>query len=330
MHESFRAFMAGLIDYAGLFPPTALDPDRAIRNYARYRAGRDAWILGRFITSARGLADLAPYHDELFAAEGEPYRFSVLAGFGDDEEEALAALEVDARAMAAFRERHGARVRIDAIETKLPEEAEALGSPGGVAEYLRRFAAPLERGGNPVPDVWVEVPAPRRWLVSARAAIEGIGKIAGEGGPRFGFKLRCGGGDLSAFPGTGTAAFAIAACRDGAVPMKWTAGLHHPVRRRDAGLEVMSHGFLNMFGAAILARAHSWTPEKIEACLADEEPGHFTFDGDSFSWKKDSVPAAEIARARGEFATGYGSCSFDEPREDLAALGWMEPVDDTT
>lgn len=327
MYESFRAFMAGLIDYAGLFPPAALDLDPAIRKYARHRAGRDAWMLGRFIVPAGRLAELAPYHDDLFASGGGPFRFSVLAGFGGDEEETAASLERDAEAMAAFRGRHGDAVRIEAVETKLPEDAERLGSPEGTAAYLRRLAVTLGGAAEGRLDVWVEVPAPRRWLVSARAAIEGIAKLGGDG-PRFGFKLRCGGADPSAFPGTGTAAFAIAACRDSGVPMKWTAGLHRPIRRRDASLDVMGHGFLNVFGAAILARATGWTPEKIEACLADEESAHFTFDGDAFSWKNDSVRAAEIARSREEFATGYGSCSFDEPREGLASLGWMDPVAD--
>ena len=47
-----RAFLAGLIDYAGLFPPAALPLGPALAEYARHRAGPDAWMLGRFIVPA--------------------------------------------------------------------------------------------------------------------------------------------------------------------------------------------------------------------------------------------------------------------------------------
>jgi hypothetical protein len=54
-----RDFLAGAIDYAGLFPPAALDMRTAIRNYASYRAGDDASLLGRFVAPAARLGELA-------------------------------------------------------------------------------------------------------------------------------------------------------------------------------------------------------------------------------------------------------------------------------
>jgi hypothetical protein len=44
-----------LIDYAGLFPPAALPMADAVRNYAAYRAGEHAWMLGRFIVPAENV-----------------------------------------------------------------------------------------------------------------------------------------------------------------------------------------------------------------------------------------------------------------------------------
>ena len=52
MTKSVRALLAGLIDYAGLFPPAALSMQDAVRNYARYREGAHAWALGRFVVPA--------------------------------------------------------------------------------------------------------------------------------------------------------------------------------------------------------------------------------------------------------------------------------------
>jgi hypothetical protein len=50
--RSLQALLANLIDYAGLFPPAALPMQQALANYARYRAGEHAWMLGRFVGPA--------------------------------------------------------------------------------------------------------------------------------------------------------------------------------------------------------------------------------------------------------------------------------------
>ena len=49
MTPSVRALMAGLIDYAGMFPPAALDLNQAVANYQSYSVGQFHWILGRFV-----------------------------------------------------------------------------------------------------------------------------------------------------------------------------------------------------------------------------------------------------------------------------------------
>jgi hypothetical protein len=37
--SSLRAFLAGIIDYAGLFPPAALEMSSAVHAYAEHRSG---------------------------------------------------------------------------------------------------------------------------------------------------------------------------------------------------------------------------------------------------------------------------------------------------
>lgn len=58
MTEAIRTLLDGLIDYAGLFPPAALDMAAAAWNYAAYRSGPHAWALGRFIVPAARLAEV--------------------------------------------------------------------------------------------------------------------------------------------------------------------------------------------------------------------------------------------------------------------------------
>jgi hypothetical protein len=50
--RSLRILLESLVDYAGLFPPAALPMGKAVENYARYREGDYAWMLGRFIVQA--------------------------------------------------------------------------------------------------------------------------------------------------------------------------------------------------------------------------------------------------------------------------------------
>ena len=80
--SAIRLLLRNSIDYAGLFPPAGLDMGAAVENYPRYRAGRSAWALGRFILPASRLAQFeaaAAGHSSGTPA-GQPWLLSVLAG----------------------------------------------------------------------------------------------------------------------------------------------------------------------------------------------------------------------------------------------------------
>ena len=77
MISSFNAFMAGIVDYAGLFPPADLSLDTSMQKYSAYRQSEDSWMLSKFIIPAGRLAELKPYREILFE-EGDPFEFSVL------------------------------------------------------------------------------------------------------------------------------------------------------------------------------------------------------------------------------------------------------------
>ena len=106
---SVRAFFAGIIDYAGLFPPAKLPLDRAIGNYAKYRAGRDAWMLGRFIIPAARLGELDAFA-HLFSS-GPPLPALRPRPRRRHGRSFWAGIDADREAVAAFRCRHGAAVR---------------------------------------------------------------------------------------------------------------------------------------------------------------------------------------------------------------------------
>jgi hypothetical protein len=57
--------------------------------------------------------------------------------------------------------------------------------------------------------------------------------------------------------------------------------------------------------------------------LEDEESAVFGFDDRGFRWREWEIATASI-NARRQLITSLGSCSFEEPRDDLRALGLFE------
>ena len=45
------------------------------------------------------------------------------------------------------------------------------------------------------------------------------------------------------------------------------------------------HGFLNVFGAAVLAADHEWDEKQTAAMLDDEDAKSFQFENEIFSWR---------------------------------------------
>jgi hypothetical protein len=307
---SVRAFLGGIVDYAGLFPPAKLPLDEAIRNYAEYRAGPDAWMLGRFVIPATRLAELEP-HATLFG-QGSPWVFSVLGRGGNTLAEFVTGLEADVVDVAAFRERHSERVIVDAMELRLPPLEKASWN----------FSDELNATGAHVvsPFPWHITPFFERPLgADGQSSIVSAIHFADDMRPG-GFKLRCGGLDSSAVPSPEQVALAIAYAADCDVPIKFTAGLHHSLRHFDRGIEAKMHGFLNVFGAGVLTHALELGEDNLREIIEDEDPAGFAFDEQSFGWKQYRATVDQINAAR-QFVISFGSCSFDEPRADLRAMG---------
>jgi hypothetical protein len=294
---SVRAFFASIIDYAGLFPPAKLPLADAIRSYADYCAGPDAWMLGRFVMPAVRLGELDP-HIHLFSPRS-PLRLSVLGRGGETSEAFRAGIVADLEDVYALRDRHGADVVVDAYEVNLPSiviqdlAAEGLQWPAGMSAFCE--ASP--DGGAP--------------------------SLSAVGDTGAGFKLRCGGLDAAAFPDPARVAHVIEACRDNELSLKFTAGLHHPIRHLDGDLDTNMHGFLNVFGAGVLAHALDLDEHQVREIIEDEATASFGFDEQGFGWKQYRATTDEVIAARRDFVVSFGSCSFDEPRADLRAMGLL-------
>jgi len=324
MKKSFRAFMSGIIDYAGLFPPAGLSLDTSIRNYAAYRKSDEAWMLSRFIIPAGRLKDLEAYGDELLK-EGEPYRFSVL-GSGTD---TLADFEEEIKGVfdscSEFKKMHGERVVSDLVEIKLPKEAVLGGDSGLIREALAMTTEAADAANGTPQTVFFEGFYEESWKKDIDTVLKALSgyheKDAGEAGIlQAGFKLRCGGTEAHMFPEVEKVAYSINACREHNLALKCTAGLHHPVRHYNDSVQTKMHGFFNVFGGALLAYVHDLNNEELEEILQEEDPDQFSFSDESFYWKDLSVSAEDITELREVAVTSFGSCSFEEPLEDLQKL----------
>jgi len=106
------------------------------------------------------------------------------------------------------------------------------------------------------------------------------------------------------------------------LPIKFTAGLHHPIRQFRDEVKTKMHGFLNVLGAAALAAEHRWNAQQAAIMLEDENAASFSFGEDCFAWREWKIDTERLQYRR-RFVVSFGSCSFDEPREDLRALGLL-------
>ncbi|HEU4565909.1 MAG TPA: hypothetical protein VFS05_14715 [Gemmatimonadaceae bacterium] len=297
MLRSVRTLMAGLIDYAGLFPPAGLGMAEAVANYAAYRAGPRAWALGRFVVPAARLDELAreaaPHLPDDGGAADDVWRLSALC----------AEPPHDVRRIADFNERHAGRAVVDVVELRAaaPDRVAWAASllPRGLTAY---YEIPL--AGDPRP------------LVAA------IGAAGGRA------KARTGGVTEDAFPPAARLARFMQACVESGVPFKATAGLHHAVRGpyrltyEPGSACTPMFGFLNVWVAAALLRAGG-SPADAARALEETAPDEFRFDDGGVTWRGTRIDDARLADVRERVAIAFGSCSFTEPVEEMEALGLL-------
>src|SRR5690606_18447116 len=138
-------------------------------------------------------------------------------------------------------------------------------------------------------------------------------------------KIRTGGVTADAFPDAAQVARFLAACVRLGVPFKATAGLHHPIRAAypltyapDAPRGTM-FGYLNVFLAAALLHGGGSEADATEL-LEETRLGAFSFSDHGVSWDGYRFTLDDLAESR-RLALGVGSCSFDEPLDDLVTAG---------
>jgi len=335
MKESLRAFMHGLIDYAGLFPPANLPLNEAIDDYIKHLKGENSWMLGKFIIPISKLDDLDVFVT-LFDDIGG-LKLAVLGSGGNSDDEYLNNLGKDITKINGYRKKHDGKVKIEVYECKLASNSPTEETMKNATDLLNENNLSHYHEFPKLPDVGINYSTEQdesSWDKIVLPTVKMISSFDGAG-----IKLRCGGIVKEAFPSVEQVAAMIQTCALSGISMKCTAGLHHPIRHFADEYDSYMHGFINAFGAGVFTSKFP-NPENSKekyrmfillSHMTDEQDGkNFKFTDEKMIWKvgddRDTVfefDNENIKDCRKKRMISYGSCSFQEPIDDLKQLGWM-------
>src|SRR5438477_779651 len=300
---TLRALLEHSIDYAGMFPPCSLELEPALGNQARYVRSDDSWMLnafvlpvGQFESARQFLSQFEPIHPLRISALGP--KTENAAAFGE-------ALVETYEGIQMLSKHNVDLVSISQLEMFLPGDVDL-----SLLQEARSILGSL-------PAFW-EAPAERAERTIALLAEQNSNADY----PTFGYKMRTGGVTADAFPASAQIASALVVPATHQVPIKFTAGLHHPLRQYREEVQTKMHGFLNVLGAAVLAAEPRWDANQTAIMLDDENPDSFLFTDDFFARREWRIDTNRLQYRR-RIVASLGSCSFDEPRDDLRALNLL-------
>jgi hypothetical protein len=299
---SLRTLLNQAVDYAGMFPPCSLALEPALQNQANYVRSPDAWMLGAFVlpveqfeAARQFLSQFDPLH---------PLRVAALGLKTTNADAFLDALDTADASIRSFSSNVDL-VAISHLEMLLPPDVDLA-----LLQEARSIVGDL-------PVFWEAAPERAEQTIALLAEYNSDADVA-----TFGYKLRTGGVTADAFPTSAQLAAALVTPATHQLPIKFTAGLHHPVRQFREEVKTKMHGFLNVLGAAVLAAEHRWDTHQTSLMLEDENPRSIAFTHDFFAWREWKIDIERLEYRR-KFVRSFGSCSFDEPREDLRALNLL-------
>jgi hypothetical protein len=263
-----------------------------MQNYAHYHKGIHRWLLGSFVLP---LAQWDTFVNLLPALPVDPPQPWSLSLIGSQDWQAAIA-----------------HVQAHAPSDALPIQIKALEFPPLASESLEQILPQLPAGI----DIFVELPLQGDWQ-PCLPLLQRSGVMA---------KLRTGGLTPAAIPTAPQLAEILIALAEAQIPFKATAGLHHPLPgnhsldQQPHSPTAQLHGFLNLAVLAALLYWRKLTLSEALDLLNTTTLQDFRFQPDGLGWKDQFLTLEQITEARQQFWRSFGSCSFDEPVNDLKAL----------
>lgn len=314
-NSTIKTLFNQIIDYAGMFPPAKLPMADAVENYLTYIDSNDNWMMSRLILPLGRINDLP---DMITGKTDKEILVSVLGSRSEDLEGFLESIETVKNKSAHFNQMNSGKSKIDSTEIFFPADAiqaifsDTENSKSRLIAILNEvednyeffFEIPWQNGNQ---DLFNQI---AEFLTSLENQFENVS---------LNLKLRTGGVTKDDFPSPAILAEFIHACAINGVKWKATAGLHHPIRsfRDEVGTEM--HGFLNLLAASIAAD-NGEDVSVLISILNSTDPSEFKLDDEILVYPGGEAGIKKVSSIREKGFLSFGSCSFDEPREDLRDL----------
>jgi hypothetical protein len=282
---AIEALLDGLIDYAGMYPPSGLDLPVALRNYESYSRSGYKYALGRLIIDAKRI-------DELRHLKGDGFRkipLSAIAPTNTDWDSLLRLID--------------AGVRIETVEAK-PEDPSQIECiirrlPPGVAVY---FEVPSNCQSPTLIDAIC--------ASGARAKLR-MGGVIESAFPSSESTVKM----IQSFSERHLMFKATAGLHH---PLR----SRHPLTYNSDSQLAMMHGFVNLFCAAALIH-YGGDEEDATSILNETDRDAWRISPEEITWRSFHWGVEQTREVRQEFFVSFGSCSFTEPIEDLEAMGCL-------
>jgi hypothetical protein len=267
-----------------------------VRNFSDYQRSEHAYMLNRFVVPVSRFEEFLCAFEQTVEMSGVALPWKISAIVGPD-------TEADIATIIDFNQRGSVYRKSVIVESLEVRAAEATGICCLAEMIPREF------------ETYFEIPS-TNMIEDCIKAIAGVGS---------GAKLRTGGDNAQMYPSCGDLAQFLVTCASTATPFKLSAGLHYAVRAvhrytyEPDSPSGPTHGFLNVFVAAAFAW-QGMNAREVEAVLTEESAQSFKFEQTGVRWRGCRISNEELASARTSFCISFGSCSFDEPVDDLRTL----------
>jgi hypothetical protein len=329
LKHSIQSFLSEIIDYAGLYPPTSLSLDVAFDKYVKHTRSNQTWMLSKFVTGTNNLKAL----QELIRTSEQapqPFLITAVAAPSASLDEFKQVVDNTKTMILDIVEGSTKEINVPSLEIKLPESFFKDSDISALDKAIEYTVDQMDTSDKLPHQVFFEIcgftfdnsysdlliEALQRHKIKLEHAAKSNYSFSA-------FKIRCGGVEAFQFPPTDYLAYSINSAAKSKVALKFTAGLHHPIRHYNDSVSTKMHGFLNVFGATLLSHSAGLNINEIQTMLEDENDDNFSFNDSHFSWKGHSISSEEIIKLRALYVTSFGSCSFEEPIEDLQKLNLL-------
>ena len=309
-----------LFDYAGTFPPASLSFDEALKTTSSFTSelSRPHLVAVDLVTPVVNLAKIdSALLERTGVKQGRRFLISALVSELGEKSGKLSGELLAIKAFNASLVDASIPIQTVAVECRLSKYAQedpaSLHTP---FDHIRDTLA----GENIRLFLELDCSA-SRWVDELRSLCTALQRANSflKGSVEFGVKVRGGGP-------TGVTneklAIIIPLVTEFNLPFKATSGLHHPIIETQPYGEANKLGFINLTMALMLSRAlpGKFKGAAVERCLEGRSVRNFTFTDSKAGFEEFVITGAELQSAKKLSHFSIGSCSINEPDDDLVRL----------